>query len=123
MPCWKSVQCAPRPAGSTASMVSWDLQGRQVRRRQQLRPAFWEEAPLLAKRLRDNIFTHCNLRCEFCQNCEISQESKGDEISPGELAGLMLHLQRMGCHNINLVSPSHFVPQFLEALAPAAARV
>lgn len=86
-------------------------------------PHFGEEAPLVGKKGSGTIFfTHCNLRCEFCQNCEISQEGKGDEISPGELAGLMLHLQRMGCHNINLVSPSHFVPQFLEALAPAAAR-
>jgi putative pyruvate formate lyase activating enzyme len=68
------------------------------------------------------FFLHCNLSCRFCQNCEISQEGEGDEVSPEELAGMMLSLQKRGCHNINLVSPSHFAPQFLEALAVAAAK-
>jgi len=66
------------------------------------------------------FFTYCNLSCEFCQNCEISQHGEGDEVSAEELAGMMLDLQKRGCHNINLVSPSHFVPQFLEALSVAA---
>jgi len=66
------------------------------------------------------FFTYCNLNCRFCQNCDISQHGEGDEVSAEELAGMMLDLQKRGCHNVNLVSPSHFVPQFLEALAAAA---
>jgi len=86
-------------------------------------PHFGEEAPLVGKKGSGTIFfTHCNLRCEFCQNCDISQEGKGEEISAAELANLMLHLQGMGCHNINLVSPSHYVPQILEALVLATLR-
>jgi len=65
------------------------------------------------------FFAHCNLSCIFCQNCDISQYDEGREVSARELAGIMLDLQEMGCHNINLVSPSHFVPQILEALVPA----
>ncbi|MDD2554031.1 MAG: radical SAM protein, partial [Desulfotomaculaceae bacterium] len=61
----------------------------------------------------------CNLSCEFCQNCEISRHGAGAEVSAAALAGMMLELQKRGCHNINLVSPSHFVPQILEALTLA----
>ncbi|BAF59109.1 MAG: radical SAM protein [Pelotomaculum sp.] len=85
-------------------------------------PHFGEEAPLVGRRGSGTVFfTHCNLSCRFCQNCEISQEGEGREVSAGELAGMMLDLQKRGCHNVNLVSPSHFVPQFLEALTIAAA--
>ncbi|MCF8010974.1 MAG: radical SAM protein [Clostridiales bacterium] len=62
---------------------------------------------------------HCNLACVFCQNYEVSQQDEGWKVTAGELADIMLELQEMGCHNINLVSPSHFVPQILEALVPA----
>lgn len=83
-------------------------------------PHFGEEAPLVGTRGSGTIFfTHCNLHCRFCQNCEISQNGEGDEVSVSDLAEMMLHLQKGGCHNINLVSPSHFVPQFLEALLVA----
>lgn len=86
-------------------------------------PHFGEEAPLVGKRGSGTIFfTHCNLNCLFCQNCDISQKGEGDEVSPEELAGMMLDLQDRGCHNVNLVSPSHFVPQILEALVVASAR-
>jgi len=84
-------------------------------------PHFGEEAPLVGSGGSGTIFfTYCNLKCEFCQNCDISQNGEGDEVSAGELAGMMLALQKRGCHNVNLVSPSHFVPQFLEALVIAA---
>ncbi|MFN3594141.1 MAG: radical SAM protein [Thiobacillaceae bacterium] len=66
------------------------------------------------------FFTWCNLRCVFCQNREISQKGEGCEVSPEALAGMMLELQAVGCHNINLVSPSHVVAQILAALALAA---
>jgi len=62
------------------------------------------------------FFTGCNLRCVFCQNYEISQLGEGDEVDSEKLAGLMLKLQAAGCHNINFVTPTHVVPQILEAL-------
>ena len=66
------------------------------------------------------FFARCNLRCVFCQNADISQLSAGHEVSPEELAVYMLALQARGCHNINLVSPSHVVPQILAAIEIAA---
>ena len=66
------------------------------------------------------FFARCNLACQFCQNHEISQVDTGRETSPEELAGVMLGLQAAGCHNINLVSPSHVVAQILAALVLAA---
>ncbi len=66
------------------------------------------------------FFTHCNLRCEFCQNFDVSWEGHGHEATAERLAGMMLSLQRSGCHNVNFVTPSHVVPQILEALVLAA---
>jgi putative pyruvate formate lyase activating enzyme len=69
------------------------------------------------------FFAGCNLRCVFCQNADISRESSPDqEVTPGDLAQIMLELQAKGAANINLVSPSHVVPQVLEALPQAADR-
>ena len=65
------------------------------------------------------FFTNCNLSCEFCQNYEISHEGIGDKISTEELAECMLSLQQRGCHNINLVTPTHFTPQIVESLSIA----
>ena len=62
------------------------------------------------------FFSLCNLRCVFCQNHDISQAGEGVEVTPDELAAMMLDLQRVGCHNINFVTPEHVVPQILEAL-------
>jgi len=62
------------------------------------------------------FFGWCNLRCVFCQNFETSQFGEGTEVTASELAGIMLDLQRIGCHNINFVTPEHVVPQILEAL-------
>ena len=66
------------------------------------------------------FFTYCNLRCLFCQNYTISQLGEGVAAGKEELARMMLSLQRKGCHNINLVSPTHVVPYFMEALELAA---
>ncbi|GAI05649.1 unnamed protein product, partial [marine sediment metagenome] len=80
-------------------------------------PHFGEEAPLVGRRGSGTIFfTFCNLRCVFCQNYAISQLGEGSEAGKEELARTMLSLQAMGCHNINLVSPTHVVPYILEAL-------
>jgi putative pyruvate formate lyase activating enzyme len=67
------------------------------------------------------FFSHCNLRCVFCQNFDISQGVRPGPpgMLPNVLADLMLSLQRHGCHNINLVTPEHVVPQILEALVSA----
>jgi len=80
-----------------------------------------EEAPLRGWRGSGTIFfTRCNLQCQYCQNYDISQADAGDEVEPEQLAGIMLELQATGCHNINLVSPSHVVPQIMAAVLIAA---
>ena len=68
------------------------------------------------------FFSFCNLRCLYCQNGEISWRGAGRDLSPEELAEAMLALQGAGCHNLNLVSPSHVVAPILAALAIAARR-
>jgi putative pyruvate formate lyase activating enzyme len=68
------------------------------------------------------FFGFCNLHCAYCQNWDLSWNGDGDEVSADELANMMLVLQERGCHNVNLVSPSHVVPQLLEAIAIAAGR-
>ncbi|GBC95704.1 hypothetical protein HRbin16_01496 [bacterium HR16] len=65
------------------------------------------------------FFSWCNLRCVFCQNYDISHRGEGVEVHPERLARMMLHLQSLGCHNINFVTPEHVVPQVLEALVIA----
>jgi len=80
-------------------------------------PHFGEEAPLVGRHGSGTIFfTNCNLGCIFCQNYEISHLGKGEEVTKEELSKMMLHLQSLGCHNINFVTPTHFVPQILAAL-------
>ncbi|NDY70962.1 radical SAM protein [Desulfobacter hydrogenophilus] len=78
---------------------------------------FGEESPLVGAFGSGTIFfSHCNLKCNFCQNYEISHEGSGEECGRGQLAGMMLILQNNGCHNINFVTPTHVVPQILSAL-------
>ncbi|MCP3943661.1 MAG: radical SAM protein [Desulfobacteraceae bacterium] len=62
------------------------------------------------------FFSHCNLKCIFCQNYDISVAGRGRKVDDGNLASIMLDLQKTGCHNINLVTPTHVVPQILKAL-------
>jgi putative pyruvate formate lyase activating enzyme len=71
------------------------------------------------------FFAHCNLRCVFCQNFDISQAIGPREVAgdpPESIAGMMLELQSLGCHNINFVTPEHVVPNVLEAVAAAVDR-
>ncbi|HUT52161.1 MAG TPA: radical SAM protein [bacterium] len=76
-----------------------------------------EEPPLSGTRGSGTIFfTHCNLRCVFCQNYPISHLGNGEVAGAEELADMMLKLQRRGCHNINFVTPTHMMPFILEAL-------
>ena len=80
-----------------------------------------EEAPLVGRGGSGTIFfSWCNLKCAYCQNYELSQLGQGREVEPEELAVMMLELQERGCHNINLVSPSHVVPQILASVLIAA---
>ena len=78
---------------------------------------FGEEDPLVGRFGSGTIFfSFCNLRCSFCQNYEISHLGEGIEMEAKDLAAVMMALQNKGCHNINLVTPTHVVPQILEAL-------
>jgi putative pyruvate formate lyase activating enzyme len=82
-----------------------------------------EEPPLVGTGGSGTIFfTNCTLRCVYCQNYPISQLGVGRERAIDELAGMFLDLQRRGCHNVNFVTPTHFVPQILEALVLATQR-
>lgn len=84
-------------------------------------PHLGEEDPLRGWHGSGTIFfTRCNLHCQFCQNHDISQTDAGYEVEPEDLASIMLELQEQGCHNINLVSPSHVVPQIMAAVLLAA---
>jgi putative pyruvate formate lyase activating enzyme len=86
-------------------------------------PHHGEENPLRGTRGSGTIFfSWCNLRCQYCQNWEISQKGLGREVSAEELANIMLQLQNQGCHNINFVSPSHVVAQIIAAVEIAAAK-
>jgi len=96
-------------AGANPIVASWNVHP-------------WEEPPISGTRGSGTIFfTHCTGRCLFCQNYPISQLGVGQVVTISRLAGMMLELQKRGCHNINLVTPTHFVPQILAALPQAIA--
>ena len=83
-------------------------------------PHFGEEPPLVGRHGSGTIFfTNCNLACVLCQNYELSQLGRGQEVETDQLADVMLTLQNMGCHNINFVSPTHYIPQILASLLVA----
>jgi putative pyruvate formate lyase activating enzyme len=83
-------------------------------------PHFGEERPLVGRYGSGTIFfTHCNLLCLYCQNWDISHGGEGYEINDRQLAAEMIRLQGMGCHNINLVTPSHYLPNIVQALVYA----
>jgi putative pyruvate formate lyase activating enzyme len=78
---------------------------------------FGEESCLVGKHGSGTIFfSHCNLKCLFCQNYEISHLAEGNIVTAEQLALSMLRLQKLMCHNINLVTPTHFAPQILEGI-------
>ena len=86
-------------------------------------PHFGEEDPLVGKKGSGTIFfSHCGLRCVYCQNYSISFEAGGVEVPEERAAESMLKLQGMGCHNINLVTPTHYLPGIVRALKIAASR-
>lgn len=84
-------------------------------------PHFGEERPLVGTNGSGTIFfTWCNMACVYCQNWEISHLGEGDEITVQDLAKIMLILQVWGCHNINLVTPTHQIAFIVEAIKIAA---
>jgi len=86
-------------------------------------PHFGEEPVLVGEEGSGTVFfSHCNLNCVFCQNYDISHLAEGTPVSDERLAHLFLRIQDLGCHNLNLVTPTHFLAQILNALALAAER-
>ncbi len=86
-------------------------------------PHFGEEPPLVGHHGSGTIFlTHCNLRCLFCQNYDISHLGNGERITTSDLVRIMGRLQEIGCHNINFVTPTHYVPQIVASLPEAIER-
>jgi len=83
-------------------------------------PHFGEEAPLVGYHGSGTIFlTHCNLRCVFCQNDDISHRGRGEKTSLSQMTNYMMRLQELGCHNVNFVTPTHYVPQIVASLPKA----
>ena len=86
-------------------------------------PHYGEESPLVGTGGSGTVFfSGCSLRCVFCQNYGISHLLEGEEATADRLAAIFLAVQRMGCHNLNLVTPTHATPQIVEALAIAAGK-
>jgi putative pyruvate formate lyase activating enzyme len=84
----------------------------------------WEEPPISGTRGSGTIFfSHCNLRCRFCQNYDISQLGQGREVRPERLLAIMLELVQQGAHNVNLVSPTHYSDQLIPLLEQARAKL
>ena len=95
-------------AGSEVRIASWNVHR-------------WEEPPISGTRGSGTLFfSYCTGRCTFCQNYPISQLGAGKDVTPERLGGMMLELQELGCHNINLVTPTHYVPHILAAIESAA---
>ena len=83
-------------------------------------PHYWEEPCISGEAGSGTVFfSGCNLRCVYCQNHKIAAGRTGKPMSIRELSAAFLSLQEMGCHNINLVTPSHYIPQIREALCQA----
>ncbi|MCL5885203.1 MAG: radical SAM protein [Deltaproteobacteria bacterium] len=86
-------------------------------------PHFGEESPLVGRSGSGTVFfSGCSLRCVFCQNFDISHRGEGEDVTAEGLASIFLAVARTRCHNLNLVTPTHVVPQIVEALALAVER-
>jgi putative pyruvate formate lyase activating enzyme len=83
----------------------------------------WEEPCISGTKGSGTVFfSKCNLKCVFCQNYAISTDGAGEEVSINRLSEIFLEQQERGAHNINLVTPTHFVPQIIDALNIAKAK-
>lgn len=118
-----ACRLCPRKCGvdRTAGEVGF-CKGGLLARVSSFGPHFGEESPLVGRHGSGTIFlAGCNLRCCFCQNYEISHLGEGREVDADDLAAMMLRLEEGGCHNINFVTPTHYVPQIISATLAAAA--
>lgn len=94
-------------AGSRLKIARWDLH-------------YWEEPCISGKTGSGTVFfSGCNMKCVFCQNYQISTLNQGRFVTEEELSDIFLNLQSCGANNINLVTPTHFVPQIIEAITSA----
>jgi putative pyruvate formate lyase activating enzyme len=118
------VPCRVCPRGCGVDRVSGetgDCDTARLARVSSANPHFGEEDVLVGRNGSGTVFfCGCNLNCDFCQNCEISQFPGGREVDARQLAKIFLSVQEMGCHNLNTVTPTHVTPQILEALDLAA---
>jgi putative pyruvate formate lyase activating enzyme len=121
---YKSCRLCPRACGVNRTKGEKGVcRGDSRVKVHSMHPHFGEERPLVGRGGSGTIFfSNCNLRCVFCQNWEIAHRGDGNLMSDDELAGLMIDAQRMGCHNINLVTPTHYLPNIVNALRTAIAR-
>lgn len=121
---YKSCRLCPRGCGVNRTRGEKGVcRGDSRAKVHSMHPHFGEERPLVGRGGSGTIFfSNCNLRCVFCQNWEIAHRGDGNLISDDALAGLMIEAQRMGCHNINLVTPTHYLPNIVNALRTGIAR-
>ncbi len=117
----KSCRLCPRACGvnRTAGNVGYCKAGKEIKiARAALH--FWEEPPISGENGSGTVFfSYCNMGCVFCQNYGISHEHHGRTVTEGELAEIFIDLQKNGANNINLVTPTHYVPQIKSALITA----
>ncbi len=121
---YRSCRCCPRQCGANRLAGEKGVCSSTARLKVHAASAhFGEERPLVGTGGSGTVFfSHCNLLCCFCQNWQINHRGDGDFIGHDDLAGMMLGLQQRGCHNINLVTPTHVVPNLVKALRLAIAR-
>lgn len=117
----KSCRLCPRACGAnrTVGNVGYCKAGKEIKiARAALH--FWEEPPISGENGSGTVFfSYCNMGCVFCQNYGISHEHHGRTVTEGELAEIFIDLQKSGANNINLVTPTHYVPQIKSALITA----
>jgi len=118
---FKACTLCPRQCGVDRSSGEKGFCGATARLKvYTAQPHFGEEASLVGRHGSGTVFfSNCNLRCVFCQNWPIAHKGNGTEIEDEALADMMLRLQAIGCHNINLVTPTHVMPNILHAVSRA----
>jgi len=118
---FKACTLCPRQCGADRSSGEKGFCGATARLKvYTAQPHFGEEASLVGRHGSGTVFfSNCNLRCVFCQNWPIAHKGQGTEIEDDALADMMLRLQAIGCHNINLVTPTHVMPNILHAVSRA----
>ena len=110
----------PRECGVNRSNTAGFCKSTGLARISLHQPHYWEEPVLSGTAGSGTIFfSNCAMRCVYCQNYRISQEGRGTPRSADELCGMMIELQELGCHNVNLVTASHYVPHAVAALRRA----